>query len=72
VHALKPGMYIYGKGMWEYRRPINNKPVQPFNKLVYLKFIKALKDIYYTPPLTEEDEESLYAFYVKYSIKLDI
>jgi len=27
--------------------------------------------MYYTPPLTEEDEESLYAFYIKYPIKLD-
>jgi len=24
------------------------------------------------PPLTEEDKESLYAFYVKYPTKLDI
>jgi hypothetical protein len=46
--------------------------VQTFNKLADLKLIRALKDIYYTPPLTEEDEESLYAFYVKYPIKLDI
>jgi hypothetical protein len=46
--------------------------VQTFNKLVDLKLIRALEDIYYILPLIEEDEESLYAFYVKYSIKLDI
>ena len=46
--------------------------MQTFNKLVDLKLIRALKDIYYTLPLIEEDEESLYAFYVKYPIKLDI
>jgi hypothetical protein len=46
--------------------------VQTFNKLVDLKLIRALKDIYYTLPLTEEDEESPYTFYVKYPIKLDI
>ena len=46
--------------------------MQTFNKLVDLELIRALKDIYYTPPLTEEDEESLYTFYVKYPIKLDI
>jgi hypothetical protein len=46
--------------------------VRTFNKLVDLKLIRALKDIYYTPPLTEEDEESLYAFYIKYPIKLNI
>jgi len=28
--------------------------------------------MYYTPPPIEEDEESLYTFYVKYPIKLDI
>ena len=46
--------------------------MQTFNKLVDLKLVRALKNIYYTLPLTEEDEESLYAFYVKYPIKLDI
>ena len=46
--------------------------MQTFNKLVDLKLIRALKDIYYTPPLIEEDEESLYTFYIKYPIKLDI
>ena len=46
--------------------------MQTFNKLADLKLIRALKDIYYTLPLTEEDKESLYAFYVKYPIKLDI
>jgi hypothetical protein len=46
--------------------------VQTFNKLVDLKLIRALEDVYYMLPLTEEDKESLYAFYVKYSIKLDI
>ena len=46
--------------------------MRTFNKLVDLKLIRALKDIYYTPPLIEEDKESLYAFYVKYPIKLDI
>jgi hypothetical protein len=40
--------------------------------LVDLKLIRALKDAYYTPPLIEEDKESLYAFYVKYPIKLDV
>ena len=43
-----------------------------FNKLVDLKLIRALKDIYYTLPLIEEDKESPHAFYVKYPIKLDI
>jgi hypothetical protein len=42
------------------------------NKLADLKLARALKDIYRTPPPTEEDEESPYAFYVKYPIKLDI
>ena len=46
--------------------------MRTFNKLADLKLARALKDIYYTPPLIEEDEESLYAFYVKYLIKLDI
>jgi hypothetical protein len=46
--------------------------VRTFNKLADLKLIRALEDVYYTPPLIEEDEESLCAFYVKYSIKLDI
>ena len=46
--------------------------MRTFNKLVDLKLIRALEDIYCTLPLTEEDEESLYTFYVKYSIKLDI
>ena len=46
--------------------------MQTFNKLVDLKLIRALKDIYYILPLIEEDKESLYIFYVKYPIKLDI
>jgi hypothetical protein len=46
--------------------------VQTFNKLADLEFVRALEDIYYTPPPTEEDEESPCAFYVKYPIKLDI
>ena len=46
--------------------------MQTFNKLADLKLIRALKDIYYTPPLIKEDEESLYAFYIKYPIKLNI
>ena len=46
--------------------------MRTFNKLADLKLIRALEDTYYTPPPTEEDEESLYAFYVKYPIKLDI
>ena len=46
--------------------------MRTFNKLVDLKLIRALKDIYYTPPLIEEDEKSPYTFYVKYPIKLDI
>ena len=46
--------------------------MRTFNKLADLKLIRALKDIYYILPLTEEDEESLYAFYIKYPIKLDI
>ena len=46
--------------------------MQTFNKLADLKLVRALKDVYYTPPPTEEDEESLCAFYVKYPIKLDI
>jgi hypothetical protein len=49
-----------------------NKLVRTFNKLVDLKLIRALEDIYYTLPLMEEDKESLYAFYVKYPIKLNI
>ena len=46
--------------------------MQTFNKLADLKLVRALKDIYCTPPLIEEDEESPYAFYVKYPIKSDI
>jgi hypothetical protein len=46
--------------------------MQTFNKLADLKLIRALKDAYYTPPLIEEDKESLYAFYIKYPIKIDI
>ena len=46
--------------------------MQTFNKLADLKLARALEDIYCTLPLIEEDEESLYAFYVKYPIKLDI
>jgi hypothetical protein len=46
--------------------------VRTFNKLADLKLTRALEDIYCTPPPTEEDEESLYAFHVKYPIKLDI
>jgi hypothetical protein len=46
--------------------------VRTFNKLADLKLARALEDVYCTPPLTEEDKESLYAFYVKYSIRIDI
>ena len=46
--------------------------MRTFNKLADLKLARALKDIYYTPPLIEEDKESLYAFYIKYPIKIDI
>ena len=46
--------------------------MRTFNKLADLKLVRALEDIYYILPPTEEDEESLYAFYVKYSIKSDI
>ena len=46
--------------------------MQTFNKLVDLKLIRALKDIYYILSLIKEDKESLYAFYIKYPIKLDI
>ena len=46
--------------------------MQTFNKLADLKLARALKDIYYTPPLIKEDKESPYAFYIKYSIKSDI
>ena len=46
--------------------------MRTFNELADLKLAKALKDTYYILPLTEEDKESLYAFYIKYSIKLDI
>jgi hypothetical protein len=46
--------------------------MRTFNKLVDLKLIRALKDAYYTPPLIEEDKESLYTFYVKYPTKIDI
>jgi hypothetical protein len=46
--------------------------VQTFNKLADLKLARALEDIYYTPPLIEEDEESLYTFYVKYPARIDI
>ena len=46
--------------------------MRTFNKLADLKLIRALKDIYYTLPLIKEDKESLYTFYVKYPIKLDI
>jgi hypothetical protein len=46
--------------------------MRTFNKLVDLKLIRALKDVYYTPPLIEEDKESLYTFYVKYPIRTDI
>ena len=49
-----------------------NKPVRTFNKLADFKLIRALKDAYYTLPPTEEDKESLCAFYVKYPIKIDI
>ena len=46
--------------------------MRTFNKLADLKLARALKDAYRMPPPMEEDEESLYAFYVKYPIKLDI
>jgi hypothetical protein len=46
--------------------------VRTFNKLADLKLARALKDIYCILPPIEEDKESLYAFYVKYPIKLDI
>jgi len=49
-----------------------NQRVTTTNKLVDFKLARALKDIYYTPPLIKEDEESLHAFYIKYPIKLDI
>jgi hypothetical protein len=41
------------------------------NKLADFKLAKALKDIYYTPPPTEKDKESLYTFYIKYPIGSD-
>ena len=46
--------------------------MRTFNKLVDLKLARALEDIYRTPPLTEEDKESPYTFYVKYPVKIDI
>ena len=46
--------------------------MRTFNKLADLKLVRALKDIYYTLPLIEEDKESLYTFYIKYSIKTNI
>jgi hypothetical protein len=46
--------------------------MRTFNKLADLKLIRALEDAYYTPPLIEEDKESLCAFYIKYPIKIDI
>jgi hypothetical protein len=46
--------------------------VRTFNKLADLELVRALEDAYYTPPLTEEDKESLCAFYVKYPAKIDI
>jgi hypothetical protein len=46
--------------------------VQTFNKLADLKLTRALEDTYYTPPPTEEDKESLYAFYIKYPIRTNI
>jgi hypothetical protein len=46
--------------------------VRTFNELADLKLARALEDAYYILPLTEEDEESLYAFYIKYPIRLDI
>ena len=46
--------------------------MQTFNKLADLKLARALKEVYYTPPPTKEDKESLCAFYIKYFIKLDI
>ena len=46
--------------------------MRTFNELADLKLVRALKDAYHTPPLTEEDEESPYAFYVKYPTKTDI
>jgi len=49
-----------------------NKPVQTFNKSADLKLARALEDTYYTPPPTEEDEESPYAFHIKYPTKSDI
>jgi hypothetical protein len=49
-----------------------DEPVQTFNKLADLKLARALEDAYYTPPPTEEDEESLYAFYVEYPTKSDV
>jgi hypothetical protein len=46
--------------------------VRTFNKSADLKLARALEDTYHTPPPTEEDEESLYAFYVKYPARTDI
>jgi hypothetical protein len=46
--------------------------VQTFNKLADLKLIRAFKDIYYILPPIEEDKESLYAFYIKYPIRINI
>jgi hypothetical protein len=51
---------------------VDNELVQTFNKLVDLKLIRALKDVYCTPPPIKEDEESLYTFYIKYPIRIDI
>jgi hypothetical protein len=46
--------------------------VRTFDKLADLKLARALEDAYCTLPPMEEDKESLYAFYVKYPIRLDI
>jgi hypothetical protein len=63
---------IFKPSIQEEANDINNKPVQTFNESVDLKLARTLKNAYCIPPPTEKDEESLYAFYIKYFIKTDI
>jgi hypothetical protein len=48
------------------------EPIQDFNEVEDLELAKALEDAYLTPPTSEEDDDSPYAFHVQYPIDQEI
>jgi hypothetical protein len=51
---------------------VDAEPIQDFNEVEDLELAKALEDAYLTPPPSEEDDDSPYAFHVQYPIDQEI